>query len=405
MMRTLTATSQRPPNLVMRRISVVTLTVLLVVFSSSLASSAQQAPVGLGTADSFAILAGSTITNTGPTTITGDVGLHPGSAVVGFPGNVTLHGDLYVEDAVAEQAKVDLATAYGDAAGRGPATPHAVELGGETLLGGVYSSGTFGITGTLTLDAEGNPDTVWVFQAGTTLITGSDSNVELINGADACNVYWQVGSSATLGTDSTFVGTILAQASITLNARASVAGRALAQVGAVTMDTNVITNAACTSNGNGDNGNGDNGNGDNGNGDNGNGDNGDNGNGDNGTGGNGDNGNGNDGGAGPPDGNGADGGNGGDGPPGSNEADGDNGDNGSDGDAPGGNGGDAPSNGDGTASEDGTDVGPDQIQTPTRINAGSGGAASSRQYDFFALLTIGVLFVILMVPRALRHRR
>lgn len=206
--------------------------------------------VPLGTAETFAILAGSTITNTGSTTVTGDIGLHPGTAVTGFgPGAdaVTQDGSLHIADGVALQAKADLDTAYTNAAGQTPATEIPTELGGTTLTAGVYDSaaGTFGVTGTLTLDAEGDPDAVFIFQMESTLITASASSVELINGANLCNVYWQVGSSATLGTDSTFLGTIMADQSITLETGASVQGRVLARSAAVTLDTNTITSAAC----------------------------------------------------------------------------------------------------------------------------------------------------------------
>ena len=257
MTRTSHATTRRPTAASLRHLSVIALIILLAMHLSGTAALAQEDPVGLGTADSFAVLAGSTITNTGPTTITGDVGLHPGADVTGFD-SVTLDGEEHIDDAVAEQAKVDLVTAYDDAAGRTPVTTVATELGGETLLGGVYDSedGTFGITGTLTLDAEGDPDTVWVFQAASTLITATDSDFDLINGADACNVYWQVGSSATLGTNSSFVGTIMALESISLTTGATVEGRVLARNGAVTLDTNVITNAACVTPTDDDNGNG-----------------------------------------------------------------------------------------------------------------------------------------------------
>ncbi len=219
---------------------------LAAVLAAALAGTAlaAQAQVGLGTAASFAVLAGETITNTGPTTITGDVGLHPGAAVTGF-NTVTLNGAQHVADAVALKAKDDLVTAYGDAAGRGPVTAVPTELGGTTLMAGVYGSDTLGLTGTLTLDAEGDSGAVFIFQAGSTLITAPDSSVALVNGASACNVYWQIGSSATLDTATSFKGTILALTSIGLKTGAALEGRALARNGAVTLDTNVIDSSAC----------------------------------------------------------------------------------------------------------------------------------------------------------------
>ena len=222
--------------------------ILAVVVTAALPLGVAQAQtaVPLGTAETFAVLAGSTITNTGTTTITGDVGLHPGSAVTGFD-DVTHEGSLNVADGVALQAKTDLDTAYTDAAGQTPATRIATELGGTTLTAGVYDSaaGTFGVTGTLTLDGEGDPDAVFVFQMASTLTTASASSVELIGAADLCNVYWQVGSSATLGTDSSLLGTVMADQSISLTTGATLDGRALARTGAVTMDSNTITSAAC----------------------------------------------------------------------------------------------------------------------------------------------------------------
>jgi len=207
---------------------------------------AAQLPVDLGTTSSFAVLAGETITNTGPTTINGDVGLHPGTAFTG-QASVTLNGALHLTDAVALQAKNDLVTAYNDAAGRTPVTQIATELGGTTLTPGVYNSasGTFEITGTLTLDAQGDPDGVFVFQTASTLITASGSNVSLINGARFCRIFWKVGISATLGTNSHFVGHIFALTSITAATGATVQGQLLARNGAVTLDTNTITNGFC----------------------------------------------------------------------------------------------------------------------------------------------------------------
>ena len=213
-----------------------------------LTTSAVAAPssVGLGTATSYAVLAGTTITNTGPTKITGDIGLHPGSAVSGF-SSVTYVGAIHLASGAALQAKNALVTAYNDAAGRTPATTIATELGGQVLKAGVYNStaGTFGVTGTLTLDAEGDAGAVFIFQAASTLITAPGSSVVLTNGATACNVFWQVGSSATLETTTSFKGTIMALTSIALKTGATLQGRALARNGAVTLDTNVISSAAC----------------------------------------------------------------------------------------------------------------------------------------------------------------
>lgn len=204
---------------------------------------APPASVNLGTADGFTVLAGTTVTNTGATVINGDLGLAPGSSVTGFePGKVT--GAQYIATSTAVQAKADLVTAYNDAAGRTPAVTVPTELGGTTKTAGVYNSlsGTFEITGTLTLDGEGDPNSVFIFQTASTLVTAVDSNVVLINGASAKNVFWQVGSSATLQTYSTFKGTILALTSITVTTGVQVEGRVLAQNGAVTLDTDTITN-------------------------------------------------------------------------------------------------------------------------------------------------------------------
>ncbi len=209
-----------------------------------------QAPVGLGTDGSFAVLAGSTVTNTGPSVISGSVGLDPGSAVIGFPPGIVLAGTTQVANGVALQAKSDLVTAYNDAAGRSSTATVSGDLAGRTLTPGVYTSASsLGLSGSLTLDAQGDPSAVFVFQAGSTLIVGSSSQVNLIGGAQACNVYWQVGSSATIGTGSAFVGNILALTSITMTTGATLNGRALARNGAVTLDTNTITRSTCTSGG------------------------------------------------------------------------------------------------------------------------------------------------------------
>jgi len=205
-----------------------------------------QAPVGLGTATSFAVLAGAAVTNTGPSLISGDLGVSPGTAVTGFPPGLVSNGTIHSADAVAAQAQADLTTAYNDAAGRTPRDAVPPDLGGLTLLPGVYNRATtMGLTGTVTLNAQGNPNAVFIFQAGSSLITASNSTVALINGASPCNVYWQVGSSATLGTDTTFVGSILALTSASVQTGATVDGRVLARNGQVSLDTNRITRPNC----------------------------------------------------------------------------------------------------------------------------------------------------------------
>jgi Ice-binding-like len=209
------------------------------------AFAAGPAPVGLGTAAPFAVLAGTKVTNTGPTTITGELGIHPGTAaaVTGFPPG-TVSGATHAADAVALQAKKDLVTAYNAAAGRTPVTAVAAgKLGGKTLVGGVYSGGALALTGTLTLDGQNDPNSVWVFQAASSLITASSSKVALIRGASPCNVFWQVTSSATLGSGSTFVGTIMAMTGITMANGVTVNGRALARNGAVTLINDKIDNS------------------------------------------------------------------------------------------------------------------------------------------------------------------
>jgi hypothetical protein len=208
-------------------------------------ASAAQAPVGMGTDAPFAVLAGSTITNTGPSVISGSVGLSPGSAITGFPPGTVINGTTYAADAEALQAQSDLTTAYNSAAGRTPVTVEST-LGGLTLAPGVYQgTSSLSLTGTLTLNGENNANAVFIFQAGSTLITASSSVVSLINGASWCNVFWQVGSSATLGTATTFAGTIMALTSATLTTGATVMGRVLARNGAVTLDTNTFTQPAC----------------------------------------------------------------------------------------------------------------------------------------------------------------
>ena len=208
---------------------------------------AAQSAVGLGTATPYAVLAGTTVTNTGPSTISGSVGVSPGAAVVGFPPGLVGNGSIHAADAEAMSAQDDLTTAYNDAAGRGPVIDETGQnLGGQTLTPGVYTASTsMDLTGTVTLDALGDPAAVFIFQAGSTLLTASSSRVALVGAAQPCNVFWQVGSSATIGTGSTFVGTVMALTSITLQTGATVQGRMLARNGAVTLDTNTFIRPAC----------------------------------------------------------------------------------------------------------------------------------------------------------------
>jgi hypothetical protein len=199
------------------------------------------AVVVFGTTSTFAVLAGSTVTNTGATAITGDLGVSPGSAVTGFPPG-TVSGTIHAGDATAATAQTDLTAAYNDAAGR---TSGAISVSGDltglTLAPGLYkSTSSLGITGTLTLNALGNANAVFIIQMATTLTTGVGSQVILTGGAQAKNIIWQVGTSATLGANSSFQGTILANQSITLNTGAQMRGRAMARVGAVTLDTNAV---------------------------------------------------------------------------------------------------------------------------------------------------------------------
>ena len=214
---------------------------------------AAQAPVGLGSTSNFAVLAGETITNTGTTVINGDagsdVGIYPGSAFTGSASVTMTAGTAYLSDAggVASTAQTDLVTAYNDAAGRTPVTIIPTELGETTLTPGIYASdsGTFEINGTLTLDAQGDPNGVFVFQMSSSLVTGTSSNVGLLNSARYCRIFWQVGSSATLGVSSHFVGHIFAYTSIWVGTYATVQGLLLARTGEVTLDNNTITNGLC----------------------------------------------------------------------------------------------------------------------------------------------------------------
>jgi hypothetical protein len=199
----------------------------------------------LGAAGSFAVLGASTVTNTGPTVVTGDLGLSPGSSITGFPPGIVV-GTIHQTDTAAANAQAAANTAFNALAAQscdfGPFAP--TDLAGQTLTPGVYcysSSVQISSGGILTLDAQGNSNAVWVFKIGSTLTTVSGASVVLINGAQSCNAFWQVGSSATLGTTTNFAGNVIALASITLATGAQTTGRALALTGAVTLDSNVVS--------------------------------------------------------------------------------------------------------------------------------------------------------------------
>ncbi len=209
------------------------------------AATAAVGPVSLGTATSFVVLAGTGVTATGPVTLNGDLGTYPTTSISGT-GSITINGTNHAGDGVTQQAKTDLTTAYDNAAGQGPTSPIVADLTGQTLTAGVYNSGSqILLTGALTLDAAGDPNALFVFQAGSDLSVVSGASVNLINGAQACNVFWQVTSSASLGTGASFRGSILALTSITLATGATVEGRVLARNGTVTLDTNTITAPVC----------------------------------------------------------------------------------------------------------------------------------------------------------------
>ena len=221
-----------------------------VLFGSAI-SSAAGPTIRPGTTTTYGILAGSTITNTGPTTISGtaggDVGLSPGTSYTGS-GSVTSTGTNHITDSAASIAQADLVTAYDDLGVPAPTILSSPDLAGRTLLAGTYAAaaGTLANSGNVILDAQGDPTAVFVFQAASTAITSTGSTMTLANGAQACNVYWRVGSSATLGVNSTFIGHVYALTSITANTGASINGQLLPRNGAVSLDTNTIVNNACT---------------------------------------------------------------------------------------------------------------------------------------------------------------
>ncbi|KAK5240074.1 hypothetical protein LTS06_012578, partial [Exophiala xenobiotica] len=199
--------------------------------------------INLGTAAAFGVLGASDVTNTGPTIINGDLGVFPGTSITGFPPGI-INGALHNSDAVAQIAQADATTAYNVAAGLAYSAGNDLtgqDLGGIILDPGVYHyDSSAGLTGTLTLDGKGDSNSVFVFQIGSTLITGTGSTVALVNGALACNVFWQVGSSATLGTGTVFNGNVLALASITVNSGDTNAGGLYALTGGITLINDVI---------------------------------------------------------------------------------------------------------------------------------------------------------------------
>lgn len=225
-----------------RSYSMCVVTALAAVFLFIALPASAQAP-SLGTAASFGVLGGSAVTNTGPTTVRGDLGVAPGTSVTGFPPGIVTGGTIHINDAVAQQAQNDTTTAYNALAGLPCGTVKTgQDLGGQTLTPGVYCfTSSAQLTGTLVLDAQGNPNAQFIFQIGSTLTTASNSEVRLINGSNSCNIFWQVGSSATIGTATSFLGNILALASITVTTGANVSGRLLARNGAVTLDSNNVT--------------------------------------------------------------------------------------------------------------------------------------------------------------------
>lgn len=225
-------------------------TVVCLAFVAIPIAAAQAAAVNLATAQPFVVLSGAGVENTGPSVLNGDLGVSPGTSLTGFGAPATVNGATHDNDGVAAQAQADLTTAYNVAAGQ-PISPGneltGQDLGGLTLTPGAYGfSSSAGLTGQLTLDAQGDPNAQFVFVIGSTLITESASSVILTNGASPCNVYWKVGSSATFGSTTSFEGNVLALESISVNNGVNVLGRLLARNGAVTLINDVLTAPQCS---------------------------------------------------------------------------------------------------------------------------------------------------------------
>ncbi len=220
----------------------------MVIWAGPAGAAGYENSVGLATAGSYSVLGASTSTNTGPTTLSGDLGVNPGTSITGTGGSLVVGGATRTAGAATLQAQNDSTTAYNTAAGRAPtgASLGSAIANASTFQPGVYkASSALDVSGAVTLDGLGDPNSVFIFQVGSALTTASSTSIVLTGDAQACNVFWQVTSSATVGTTTHFVGTILALTSITLDTGATVKGRALAQTGAVTMDDNVFTSPDC----------------------------------------------------------------------------------------------------------------------------------------------------------------
>jgi len=233
-----------------RRVRRAVVTIAAVLAVGVVPAAAQAAPVDLATVGPFVVLGGSTVTNTGPSVLNGGLGVAPGTSLTGFAAPAVVTGATHENDAVASQAQADLTNAFGVAGGQ--AVPPGNELTGQDLGGLTLTAGAYGysssaqLTGQLTLDAQGDPNAEFVFIVGSTLTTASASSVLLTNGASPCNVYWRIGSSATLGTGTQFKGNLMALTDISLNDAVHVEGRVLARNGQVSLINDVLDNSKCS---------------------------------------------------------------------------------------------------------------------------------------------------------------